>query len=522
MLFLENAYSIDTTESNKELKSLTLKLEVKKTQVKQITLDLDDTHKRLLELQHTVEIKERLIKELIKNNSTRESAKIKFRKKYTKLEEEYYKIRSQIAHAEHVLQEKKHNTDLEFILRQKTEIDKHKNLAKHYEKRLKDIGLIKQIAGDSAKTVLELENSLQKSKKEIDKIKEHIEKEECKKEKLEKEIVEDEEKIKILEENVQSTKCDSDVEKSDQTHPPLEDIQVYNTNESTENIEELRKEIVNLRNAKDCLLDQRKRLHEKYKKNRTLSSVEKRRILECDEGIEAIDAAMEYKNEMMCGRTSLDSLCTATQETQGEQMLMDRLLHLSSHEMRTLLHKYFRKVIDLKESGRKMEQQIYELEQENENQCWKIQNLTQALQTQRIEAEHQKVVLQRSHQEKLHLMMRHFADESGSSGTEARAQLALTKDDESSKLKRENKHLRRKLQELEEIMQAATVRKGVFRIRSRSNSPDQRLLKQLPAPPSAPTSTSRVTREKNKVIIRLNAPKKKSANKSLISFTQQK
>ncbi|KAK6628465.1 hypothetical protein RUM43_002280 [Polyplax serrata] len=524
LLFLENAYSLDTIESNKELKGLTLKLESKKTQVKQMTIDLEDANKRLLELQHTVEIKERLIKELIRNSGTRESAKIKFRKKYTKLEEEYYKIRSQIAHAEHILQEKKHNNDLDFVFRQKNEIEKHKNLAKHYEKRLKDIGMIRQIAGDSAKTVLELENSVLKSKKEIDKIKEHIEKEEAKKEKLEEEILEDGEKIKVLEENIQIPKSDSDIERSDPICPQILDIQTSSTNESSENVEELRKEIVDLRNAKDCLLDQRKRLHDKYRKNRTLSSVEKRRILECDEGIEAIDVAIEYKNEMMCGRTSLDSLCITAQETQGEQMLMDRLLHLSSDEMRTLLHKYFRKVIDLKESGRKMEAQIYELEQENENQGWRIQNLTQTLQTQRIEAEHQKVALQRSHQEKLHLMMRHFADDSGSSSTEARAQMVLAKDDEASKLRRENKHLRRRLQEMEGIMQAATMRKSVLRIRSRSTSPDPQPLKSLPAPPSTSSScsTSRVTREKNKVIIRLNAPKKKSTNKGLISFTQQK
>ena len=45
---------------------------------------------------------------------------------------------------------------------------------------------------------------------------------------------------------------------------------------------------------------------------------------------------------------------------QDEEMLMERLMKLSETEMRTMLYKYFQKVIDLRESGRKMEQQITE------------------------------------------------------------------------------------------------------------------------------------------------------------------
>lgn len=47
---------------------------------------------------------------------------------------------------------------------------------------------------------------------------------------------------------------------------------------------------------------------------------------------------------------------------QGEQMLTDRLLNLSPEEMRILLCKYFRKVVDLREAGRKMEKVISDLD----------------------------------------------------------------------------------------------------------------------------------------------------------------
>lgn len=43
-------------------------------------------------------------------------------------------------------------------------------------------------------------------------------------------------------------------------------------------------------------------------------------------------------------------------------MLMARLMKLTPIELKTLLCKYFKKVIDLRESGRKMEGQIADLD----------------------------------------------------------------------------------------------------------------------------------------------------------------
>lgn len=73
-------------------------------------------------------------------------------------------------------------------------------MAIHYEKRLIDIDMIKQIAGDSAKTVLELEGSLNTSKKQMDKFQRQLKKEEERKKQLEQELVKDQQKIRELEE----------------------------------------------------------------------------------------------------------------------------------------------------------------------------------------------------------------------------------------------------------------------------------------------------------------------------------
>lgn len=162
-----------------------------------------------------------------------------------------------------------------------------------------------------------------------------------------------------------------------------------------------------------------------------------------------------------------------------------------------------------------MEEQLDQAEHQIEVQAWKIQELKQGLQAERLESERQTVALQREHQEKLHLMLRHFAEESGSSGTEAGRHLVLSRESEASKLKKDNKALRRRMQELEAVMHAAAASRNVIRLRSRSASPDQRSLKPLPAPPP----TTKVTREKNKVVIRMSSSSKKSTNRDVLSFS---
>lgn len=42
--------------------------------------------------------------------------------------------------------------------------------------------------------------------------------------------------------------------------------------------------------------------------------MEERKFLECDEAIEAIDATIEYKNELLCGRKDLSSESSSPDE----------------------------------------------------------------------------------------------------------------------------------------------------------------------------------------------------------------
>ncbi|PSN44964.1 Kinesin-like protein costa [Blattella germanica] len=562
----------------KELQMLSAGSEARQSQMKKVLLDLDGAHKRIEELQSTIRIKEQFIADMIKNSEMRASAKQRFQRKRSRLEEEYYKTRTHLAQAESAFLMTVEDGDRsEEKLKHRKEIEKYKSLALHYEKRLHDIEMIKQIAGDSAKKVLELENSLHTSKRQMEKLKKQLKREERQKECLEQELLEDQRRIKELEQKYNLQGCKNDGKDSAEIAEEErlrwiqdEEERLVSMRESSERLQEqllqqqtmlekreaflkeklcleksktkslrevsarishleqvlkeksmdmektqdldereaIRREIWSLRKTRDCLLEERCGLDEKFQKDKKLSTMEERKLLECDEAIEAIDAAIEYKNELICGRKGQGLDNRNIQREKGEKLLLDRLMKLSPLEMRTLLYKYFQKVIDLRESGRKMEVQLAELELQSEQQTWKIHALINALQQTHFEAERRIVVLQREHQEKLHIMLRHFAEESsGSSGAEAVSRHLLDRDAEVARLKRENKHLKKGLQELEALVKTdARVRR-----RSRSVSPvtiPQQNLKQLQS--AVPLPTTKVTRQKNKLIIQQHKSKKSS------------
>lgn len=499
-LLLEALKTTDIPEPIKELQVLTLNNEAKQTQMKKMQSNLDGAHKRIEELQTTIKIKERLIADMIKNSDTRTNAKQKFQRKRSKLEEEYYNTRTQLAQAENASM---YNPDEKSV--HKKEIEMMKHMAIHYEKRLMDIDTIRHIADESAKKIIELEASLHTSKKQMEKLKRQLKREEECKKQLEEELAKDHVKIRELEEkyNLTASKLkEMQSESEDERHNAKLKIDCSDKKknllevsarishldhvlkeksmdlERTADMDEkeaLRHEIRNLRHTRDCLVDEKCDLDEKFQKERTLTTVEERKLLECGETIEAIDAMIEHKNEMICGRKDFDE--NQSQREKGERMLMERLKKLSHGEIITLFMKYFRKVIDLKESSKNLEVQITELEAHIANQDWRL-----------MEAERRMIIMQRQYEDKLHHVYRHFAEETSSSGHER-----LDKDSELVKYKRENRALKKRLADVEALLKGTTPP----RVASPCRIPQQGL-KQI-APNTR--STTKVTRQRNKLII---------------------
>ncbi|MPC21903.1 Kinesin-like protein KIF7 [Portunus trituberculatus] len=181
--------------------------------------------------------------------------------------------------------------------------------------------------------------------------------------------------------------------------------------------EDIREEISHLRDARDSLMMHRQKLDRRIHKSggRRVGSGEERRLLELDEAIEAVDAAIEYKNEVICGRAKeLKSHALLL----NQDHLMERLVSLSHEETRSLLVKYFSKVIDLRIEFRKQDIAFSDLETQYDEQSRYISDLKAAYQQASLEMERRITVQQRDYQQKISTLLRQFNDDSSGSGAQ--------------------------------------------------------------------------------------------------------
>ncbi|KAI9583336.1 kinesin-like protein costa [Glossina fuscipes] len=382
--------------------------------VRKLDIDIEARLRQIKEVEETMQLKQNIIMELVKNSDTRSTAKQKFHKKRAKLEAEYEKT-------------KKSLTKAMVNGKDKQECERLKAIMQHLEQRLKDVTSIKHIAGESGQKIKKLQQSLQESKKMIEELQKKVKKDRKLKQALENEL----KNLKEKENSKGLLKLEVANQTPEEKGKHLKEMQArishldHVLREKSENLEQygddeqretLRHEIRNLRRTRDHLLDQRCSLDRKLKRDKNLTQKEERKLLECDEAIEAIDAAIEFKNELICGHKSIDT-SDRLQREKGEQMLMARLNKLSLEEMRTMLYKYFNKVIDLRDSSRKLELQILQLEREKDAWEWKERVLSNAVRQARLEGERNTVLLQRQHEIQKALILRHLVEETANSST---------------------------------------------------------------------------------------------------------
>ncbi|XP_017079124.1 kinesin-like protein costa [Drosophila eugracilis] len=379
--------------------------------LRKLVAEIEGKQRQLREIEQTIQVKQNIIGELVKNSDTRSHAKQRFHKKRAKLEAECDKAKKQLGKA--LVQG-----------REQPEIERWTTIIAHLERRLEDLRSMKHIAGESGQKVKKLQQSVAESRKQADDLEKKLRKEGKLRDQMEAELLKLRESRETGKELVK-TQADS----PEQHGRQLKAVQARITHlnhilrEKSDNLEEqpgpaqqesLRHEIRNLRGTRDLLLEERCHLDRKLKRDKVLTQKEERKLLECDEAIEAIDAAIEFKNEMITGHRSIDT-SDRVQREKGEQMLMARLNRLSTEEMRTLLYKYFTKVIDLRDSSRKLELQLVQLERERDAWEWKERVLSNAVRQARLEGERNAVLLQRQHEMKLTLMLRHMAEETSAS-----------------------------------------------------------------------------------------------------------
>ncbi|XP_075714288.1 kinesin-like protein KIF7 isoform X2 [Rhinoderma darwinii] len=174
----------------------------------------------------------------------------------------------------------------------------------------------------------------------------------------------------------------------------------------------IRDEINNLRQEKELLLKQRVDIDEKLRQGNLLSAEEERILFQLDEAIEALDAAIEYKNESITRRQRV-LRASASLLSQCEMNLMAKLSYLSSSETRALLCKYFDKVVTLREEEHKLQISFSELEMKLEEQQRLVYWLEVALERQRLEMDRQLTLQQKEHECNIQLLLKQCQDQMG-------------------------------------------------------------------------------------------------------------
>ncbi|KFV84613.1 Kinesin-like KIF7, partial [Struthio camelus australis] len=167
--------------------------------------------------------------------------------------------------------------------------------------------------------------------------------------------------------------------------------------------QQIRQEINNLRQEKDQLLKQRLELDNKLRQG-TLLSPSERILFQLDEAIEALDAAIEYKNESITCRQRV-LRASASLLSQCEMNLMAKLSYLSSSETRALLCKYFDKVVTLREDQHRQHIAFSELEMQLEEQQQLVYWLEVAVERQRLEMDRQLTLQQKEHEQNMQLLL---------------------------------------------------------------------------------------------------------------------
>lgn len=173
---------------------------------------------------------------------------------------------------------------------------------------------------------------------------------------------------------------------------------------SAQDSQQIRQEISNLRQEKDSLLKQRVELDDKLRQGNLLSAEEERTLFQLDEAIEALDAAIEYKNEAITQRQR-QLRASASMLSQWEMNLMAKLSYLSGSETRALLCKYFDKVVSLREEERKLQLALAELEMRLEEQQRLVQWLENALDRTQLDTDRRLTQQQKEHERSVQLLL---------------------------------------------------------------------------------------------------------------------
>ncbi|KAI2552996.1 kinesin family member 27 [Homo sapiens] len=374
---------------------------------------LTEAKQKMRELTINIKMKEDLIKELIKTGNDAKSVSKQYSLKVTKLEHDAEQAKVELIETQKQLQEleNKDLSDVAMKVKLQKEFRKKMDAAKLrvqvLQKKQQDSKKLASLSIQNEKRANELEQSVDHMKYQKIQLQRKLREENEKRKQLDAVIKRDQQKIKAL--NTDSLKISTRLNLLEQE---LSEKNVQLQTSTAEEKTKISEQVEVLQKEKDQLQKRRHNVDEKLKNGRVLSPEEEHVLFQLEEGIEALEAAIEYRNESIQNRQK--SLRASFHNlSRGEANVLEKLACLSPVEIRTILFRYFNKVVNLREAERK--QQLYNEEMkmkvlERDNM---VRELESALDHLKLQCDRRLTLQQKEHEQKMQLLLHHFKEQDG-------------------------------------------------------------------------------------------------------------
>ncbi|NWI12014.1 KIF27 protein, partial [Crypturellus soui] len=432
------------TMTGEEIDSLRKSHVFNMQKLKDSELRLTEAKRKMRELTLNIKMKEELIKELVKTGKDAQSVSRQYSLKITKLEQESEQAKMEFAETQKQLQEleskelrgiaEKAKLQKEF----RKKMDAAKLKVQTLQKKKQDTKTLVSLSNQSEKRATELEQNVAQMKHQQTQLQKRLREETEKKKVLEAEIQRDQQQIKDLQLKMEQQQKilklkDEEIaafkKKKNTSAGTLQKLQALNKDSvklstrlsmldqelsdkgmqlqdsTTEDKKEILEKIQVLQKERDQLLRRRNSVDEKLKDGK-----EEHVLFQLEEGIEALEAAIDYKNESIQSRQHL--LRSSSQIlSQSEDNIIGKLAPLSAAELRAILLKYFNKIVGLRESERKLQLQTEEQEMKVIDQENAIRELESALEHIKLQCDRQLTLQHKEHEQKLQLILHHFKEQ---------------------------------------------------------------------------------------------------------------
>uniref|UniRef100_A0A4X1UXH3 Kinesin family member 27 n=1 Tax=Sus scrofa TaxID=9823 RepID=A0A4X1UXH3_PIG len=376
-------------------------------------LILTEAKQKMRELTINIKMKEDLIKELIKTGNDAKSVSKQYSLKVTKLEHEAEQAKVELTETQKRLQEleNKDLSDVALKVKLQKEFRKKMDAAKLrvqvLQKKQQNSKKLASLSIQNEKRANELEQNVDHMKYQKVQLQKRLREENEKRKQLDAEIKRDQQKIKAL--NTDSLKISTRLNLLDQE---LSEKNVQLQSSTAEEKIKISEQVQALQKEKDQLQRRRNSVDEKLKNGSVLSPEEEHVLFQLEEGIEALEAAIEYKNESIQSRQK--SLRASFQNlSHSEANVLEKLICLSPAEIRAILFRYFNKVINLREAERKLQLQNEEIKMKLLERDSMVRELESALEHLKLQCDRRLTLQQKEHEQKTQLLLHHFKEQDG-------------------------------------------------------------------------------------------------------------